>query len=450
MTVRILSCVGIAALVGAGLVLTLRGADETASRAAAPASGPLVPSATTARAELERAVAGARAGLRDAPLNPAVAITLAEALLRLTRVTGNGGLALEAEAALTRVLKDEPLEYGARRMLAAVYLSEHRFDDAIREAERCRTMQPRDNWPNGVLGDAHLERGEYDEAFTAFDRMLAQRPDAGAYARASYAHELQGDRPGAVRLMQMATEASAPQDVEARAWYHAQTGHLLLDAGQITDARREFTHADFLFPGHPFALEGLARVDVADGQLDAALRRVDTLLASSPTPGAAALAGDILAALGRPEDAETQYRLAEAAWRGDAPEPSRLARFLAERGRRLDDAVRLALDGGRRDIFTEDALAWAYFRTGQLDKARAASARALRTGTRDRVIRYHAGAIAHAAGDTGSARRLLQEALDGAPRFDLIAAPAAQRLLGLLTDAPGATTSPEVQRMAQR
>ncbi len=468
MTARILSLVGVVAVVGVGLALGLRVPDGHPTRGAAPASGvsttgapsspapAATPTATTARADLERAVAGARARLVDAPLDPAAAITLSEALLRLTRVTGNGGLALEAEAVLTRVLKDEPLEYGARRMLAAVYLSQHRFGDAIREAERCRQMQPRDNWPNGVLGDAHLERGEYDAAFTAFDRMLAQRPDAGAYARASYARELQGDRAGALRLMQMAAEAAAPQDVEARAWYHAQAGHLLLEMGRPPDARREFRHADFLFPGHPFALEGLARVDVAEGQLEAALNRVNPLPGSPPPPAAAALAGDILAALGRPQEAERQYRLAEAGWRGDAPEPARFARFLAERGRHLDEAVRLAAGAERRDIFTDDALAWACFRTGQLDRARAASARALRTGTRDRVIRYPAAAIEHATGNAATARRLLTEALDGSPRFDLIAAPAAQTLLAVLTAAVGGPGTPEtpgrpdVPRMARR
>jgi hypothetical protein len=47
----------------------------------------------------------------------------------------------------------------------------------------------------------------------------------------------------------------------------------------------------------------------------------------------------------------------------------------------------------RRDIFTEDALAWAYFKTGRLDDALRASRRALRTGTRDERILAHAAEI---------------------------------------------------------
>jgi hypothetical protein len=47
----------------------------------------------------------------------------------------------------------------------------------------------------------------------------------------------------------------------------------------------------------------------------------------------------------------------------------------------------------RHDIFTEDALAWAYFKTGRLDEAVSASKRALRTGTRDERILTHAAEI---------------------------------------------------------
>jgi len=52
----------------------------------------------------------------------------------------------------------------------------------------------------------------------------------------------------------------------------------------------------------------------------------------------------------------------------------------------------------RHDIFTEDALAWAYYKTNRLDRAAAALERALRTGTRDERILTHAAAIRAASG----------------------------------------------------
>jgi len=338
-----------------------------------------------------------RARVARTPGDATAAVQLADALLRQTRVIGNAGLAIEAERVLQGALKTDPDHYQVRRMLAAVYASQHRFRDALAEGNRCLTIRTDDAWVYGVIGDAHVELGEYDQAFDAFDRMTARRPNAASYARASYARELQGDLRGALQAMQMATEATGAQDPESLAWHHAQLGHLYLELGQLTDARREFAHADYVFPDHPFAVEGLARVAAAEGDHARALQILTRLLSETPAPATLAMAGDALAALGRTDEAERQYRLAEAAWQSDAPDPSRLARFLAEHGRRPDDAIRIAESTGRQDIFTADALAWAYFQTGRLADAQAKIKVALSTGSRDRFIREHAAAIARAA-----------------------------------------------------
>jgi tetratricopeptide (TPR) repeat protein len=86
-------------------------------------------------------------------------------------------------------------------------------------------------------------------------------------------------------------------------------------------------------------------------------------------------------------------------WKMEEPQPAALARMLAERGRKIDEAVTLAEQAARlrHDIFTMDALAWAYFQAGRIPDARAASLEALRTGSMDRRIRCHAKAIEDAA-----------------------------------------------------
>jgi tetratricopeptide (TPR) repeat protein len=351
--------------------------------------------AATSRDGLTKTIADMEARLSVKPDDAAAVVMLADALMRQARVTGSAGLAIQAERALGRVLAREPDQYYARRMLAAVLLSQHRFREAIATAERALQARRDDPWLHGVVGDAWLELGEYDRAFAAFDTMLRRRPDAAAYARASYARELQGDLAGAIDFMKMALEATSARDPEALAWHHAQLGQLYLAVDRAEAARQEFRHADFVFPDHPLAGEGLARVMIASGEHAAALARLRLILARAPSPALMALAGDQLAALGRADEAEAQYRLAEAAWQADVPEPARLAAFLAERGRRSDEAIRLAERAAaeRSDIFTADALAWAYFQAGRIDEARTVMTRALRTGSRDRTIRRHAEAI---------------------------------------------------------
>jgi len=93
------------------------------------------------------------------------------------------------------------------------------------------------------------------------------------------------------------------------------------------------------------------------------------------------------------------YARAEAierdAWLTEARLTTNVARMLAERGVRTNEAVQLAEEAtrNRKDIFTMDALAWAYYRAGRMVDAEAASRKARRTGTVDRRILQHAEVI---------------------------------------------------------
>jgi tetratricopeptide (TPR) repeat protein len=230
--------------------------------------------------------------------------------------------------------------------------------------------------------------------------MMDLRPTAGAYARAAYALELQGRLEAALRAMQLSTDATPPNDHEALAWHHAQLGDLHRQLGRLREAAHEFAWADHIFPGHPFAALGMARVKEAAGDTTGAAQAYEAIMAHAPSPDVAERLGDLYRALGRSDAAARQYALAETGWRVDVPQPAALARFLAEHDRNLDEAMRLAETAAadRHDIFTEDALAWAYFKAGRLADAAAAIRRALRTGTKDQAIRAHAAVIERASG----------------------------------------------------
>jgi tetratricopeptide (TPR) repeat protein len=367
------------------------------------ASSPLPVVLTTSRLDLDDAEAEARQRLAANAADAAAGIRVAEILLRKARIETDAGHAVEAEGVLRTVLTHEPAEYSALKLLGAVLLSQHRFAEAADVARRALTVNDRDAWNYGVLGDAFVELGRYDEAFAAFDSMVRLRPDAASYARVAYAHELQGRLNEALRHMQMATEATSAHDPESIAWHHAQVGSLLFQMGRDDDAARAFARADYVFPNHPYARSGLARVAAARGNYRHALELYRALMAEAPTPELAATIGDLLARLGDRQAAEAMYTEAESlereGWKMEEPQPAALARMLAERGRKIDEAITLAEQAARarRDIFTMDALAWAYFQAGRIPEARAASLQAVRTGSADRRIRCHAKTIEHAA-----------------------------------------------------
>ena len=351
--------------------------------------------AKTTRADLTRRIEDLRQRLSRQPEDLGLALMLADALMRQTRITGNAGLATEAEQSLKRALDGDAANYDGNRTLAAIYLSQHRFREAIAAAEKNRLARPSDPLNYGVIGDGHLELGDYTEAFDAFDRMMELRPSAAAYARVAYARELQGNLNGAVQAMELAADATAAEDPEALAWHQSQLGDLYLRLGKVREAESAYIAASHSFPGHPFAVVGYSRVLAARGDLTGALTVLQELAQDAPTPDLAARIGDLLERLGRADEAERQFAIAEAGWRTDAPEPKSLARFLADRDRKIDEAVAIAerAAAARHDIFTEDALAWAYFKAGRREEARRAIARALRTGTKDADILAHARAI---------------------------------------------------------
>jgi len=337
--------------------------------------------------------------LREQPHDGGAAVLLADALLRQGRVTGDGRPAGRAAEVLRAALEDNPGSYDAVRMLGAIYLSQHKFRDALEIGRRARDLRPHDGWNYGVMADAFIELGEYDQAFQAIDTMAGMRPNAAAYARVSYARELQGDRDGALLAMQMAANATTPRDPEAQAWYASQLGDLYLRSGKLDAAGREFRRASFIFPDYVLAMVGIGKVEAARGNRASALDIYLQQLKRSPTLDLAARIGDLYAQEGHSAQAEHYFQLAEDLAGPDiAQTEAHLALFLSDHDRRLPDAVRIAeeVSAIRHDIFTEDALAWAYFKAGRLKEAVPASQRALRTGTRDAQILRHAAEIQRA------------------------------------------------------
>ena len=397
------------------VVATLRDARQVAAAVA-----PELPASTpgTSRAELTTTVSAMTARLAADPTNAAAAVSLANALIRLQRVNNDGRAVITAEEHLRAFLTRTPNHYDARRMLSAVLLSQHRFRDAIAEANKAMAVDPRDAWNYGAAGDGYMELGDYTRAFEAFDRMGQLQPGPTAYARTAYALEIKGDLAGALEYMRRAADGTSPNDPEGQAWHYAQVGDLLLQLGRIVEARTQYERADATFPGHPMAVVGRARVKALDGDLTTARLMLQSQLAKTATPDLASAIAELSSALDDRTAAEQYWQIAEqierAAWASGPRQPQVLARILSERPGRAAEAVRLAEEAAhtRADVTTMDTLAWAYFKNGQLAEAKKASEQALRTGTRNARILCHSeeidAALISSPRAPGATRRCLE------------------------------------------
>jgi tetratricopeptide (TPR) repeat protein len=347
------------------------------------------------------------------------------------RETGDPSFYARSEEALRRALALTPRDGLAVTGLAALAASRHSFEEARRLAERARRLAPDLAAVDGILGDALVELGRYEEAFAAFDRMAARKPTLAAYARVAYARELLGRPAAAIAAMKLAVGAGAGQG-ENEAWALVELGHLHFNSGRLRPAERAYREALARFPGFHRAQAGLARVEAARGRLVTAVGLYRRALEAVPLPEYAAALGETLEAAGRTAEAQEAYAVVDATQRllEDNGVRTDLETALVDldRGVRLPDALARAREAyeERRSIEAEDVLAWALYKNGRCEEARVHSVRALRLGTLSALKLFHRGLIERCLGRGAEAEAFLRRALDVNPYFSLRYAPVAE------------------------
>lgn len=323
---------------------------------------------------------------------------LAAAYMQKARETSDFSFNALASETINRSLAVENDNYDALKLRAKLELTYHRFAEALETAHRAQNFRNDDHDVWGQITDALVELGDYKGAVAAAQKMVDLRPDSSAYARVSYLRSLHGDTEGAIEAMNAAVKSANPNDPEGVAWCHVQLGNELLNAGKLAAAERQFDEALRIFPEHRLAVEGKARSRIAAGDVQGAVAIYEREQAKSASADAAAALGDLYALTGRADLARSQYQTFDVLERENAAlEKSwrHMINFWLDHDQNLGEALTLATREYelRKDIFTCDTLAWALFKSGKTQDAKTLIDEALRTGTKDARINYHAGVI---------------------------------------------------------
>jgi tetratricopeptide (TPR) repeat protein len=380
----------------------------------------------------EATVRGLQDRLRKNPRDADAHALLGFAYQQRARETGDPSYYPRAADVLRRARALAPGNELAASGLASLALSQHRFRDALGLGRRARTLAPTAARNYGLIGDALVELGRYEEAFRAFDRMSRLKPNLAAYARISYGRELLGRQDGAVQAMTLAVHAAGAQP-EPTAWTLVQLGKLRFGRGELGAAGRQFRRALFALPGYVYALDALARVEAARGRHGRALELAREAAETVPLPEFVTTLGDLYWSTGQKALAREQYAVVGATERllraNGVRTDLESALFKVDHGIALRRALEQARQAQRKrpTVFADDTLAWALARTGRCEEAQRYSKRALRLGTRDANFFFHRGMIERCLGREAEAREWFARALDQNPHFSLVWGPVARR-----------------------
>jgi tetratricopeptide (TPR) repeat protein len=348
------------------------------------------------------------------------------------RETGDAAYYTKADGVLRRALRLVPNDLLATTGLGALALSRHQFRDALALGRRAIAVSPSTARGYGIVGDALVELGRYEEAFETFNKMVTLKPSVSSYARVSYARELLGDVAGAIEAMRLAVDAAAGES-ESVAWAHTQLGKLLWSHGRPAAAEREYRAALSVRRGYVYALDALALVEAAQGRADRAIQLARRAAEAMPLPQFVGTLGDLLHVSGDEAEAQRQRKLIGAIERllraNGVRTDLEAALFDIDHGTRLSVSLALARSShaARPSIDGDDVLSWALVRNGHCGEALRYSKRALRLGTLDAPKFFHRGMIERCLGHDAVAKRWFRRALATNPHFSLLWSPVAER-----------------------
>ena len=294
------------------------------------------------------AMQGLLAKLRSDPNDLKSRLLLAEAYMQEARVTGNHPYYdAAATQLLQEVLKRDPENFEALCSLASLSLTQHHFSQGLALAQQAQEINPQSGYVYGLLTDANVELGHYDDAVKMADRMNQVRPDLGAYARVSYLREIYGDMPGAIQAMDMAVKAGF-NGLEQTEWTRVALGHLYEVSGRLPEAEAYYQQALVMRSNYAYALAGLARVAAARHNYPAAIKNLK-------------LARNLVQDYAFTDELVDVYRLNH--------QPAEADRMARESVQMLANAAQQANDNEQLGHYTDRELAYAYLKTGELDKA---------------------------------------------------------------------------------
>ena len=402
--------------------------------------------ATTARMRGDQAAAKAAFTEAAAVIDaiPPVWLASHEKFAMMAAVVHEGlGERQKALTLLDGILAKYPNHDAARSLQASIYLEMGDYASARPVIESLRRSFGDDPHLLYQQGEANLGLGLYAQAVTALEAALP-RLDTPQVRRALGMAQLKLglEDQGRVNLEKVFTATRDPEAGRAlardylqhgqakralaigdtlvtqfpdRPWVLDLMGEIKGTTGDRKGARQLFTRALAIQPTFGPALLNLAKLDAAEGNIDAARRRLQDMTVKGNEPLVIYELASLEQRAGRPEEALKQFR--RAADTGDRRSAAAaVAQLLALR--RIDEAVTAANQYSQqfpKDIPLRLVLAQAQIAKGKLDAARAELRNATLIADYDADLQVQIGRLQLYANNPSGAAYNVQKALQARP-----------------------------------
>ena len=374
-------------------------------------------------------------------------VRLGDAFMQKVRETADAGYYARAEGAYRKALARNPKCADALAGMAWVNGGRHEFEASIEWARKVLAVDSKYTAAYGLIGDADVEMGDYDDAYEQYQKMLDLHPDLSSYGRSGHLLQVMGDTRKASWFMGKAIKAGSPY-AENTAWCRSQLALILFAEGAYVPAEQVLEEGLRKLPNDYRMLAAMGKVKAARKDYAAAIDNYKKAVAIAPLQDVVAALGDLYQLTGQAEEASRQYALVETiaklnkanGVRGDGL----TAKFYADHDRNLEEALRMAQEEykTRKNVYAADTLAWCYYKNGQLNEARKYISTALRHKTPEALFYFHKGMIYAKAGDQRVARNALYQALSISPDFDPVQAKIAMQAVDDLGLQAVATPAP--------
>ena len=280
---------------------------------------------------------------------------------------------------------------------STVQLSQHNFNEALVTGKQALAINSQNSGIYGVLVDANVEIGNYDEAVKYCDQMINIRPDLRSYSRISYVREIYGDLKGSAASMKLAINAGAPYS-EYKCWSIVTLGKMYEDHNMLDSAASCYNFALRERENYPFAIAGLASLEAKKGNIAQADEMYVKALKTLPEISFTIARARLMKQSGKKEEMKTLVAEIETMFKEDIASGHNMnleyAQFLNEFRGNHTEALRLGLDEYKKrpaNIDVNRLLAFTYYAKGDMKNSAKHADIALKTNKQDAELYCIAG-----------------------------------------------------------